>query len=39
MNFDRYFADALAALKAEGRYRVFADLKRKAGEFPQAMAS
>lgn len=37
MNFDRYFADALAALKAEGRYRIFADLERKAGDFPHAM--
>ena len=37
MNFDCYFTDPLSALKAEGRYRVFADLKRKAGEFPHAM--
>ena len=37
MNFDCYFTDPLSTLKAEGRYRVFADLKRKAGEFPHAM--
>ncbi len=37
MDFDRYFADALAALKVEGRYRIFADLERKAGDFPHAV--
>ena len=31
------FQDALAALKQEGRYRVFADLKRIRGNFPQAI--
>jgi 5-aminolevulinate synthase len=36
MNYDRFFSDALAGLKAEGRYRVFADLARQVGRFPQA---
>ena len=36
MNYERFFSDALAGLKAEGRYRVFADLARQAGNFPQA---
>ena len=36
MNYERYFADAIAGLKAEGRYRVFADLERCVGRFPQA---
>ncbi len=36
MNYERFFSDALAGLKAEGRYRVFADLFRQAGNFPQA---
>jgi 5-aminolevulinate synthase len=30
------FKDALAALKREGRYRVFADIMRQRGEYPKA---
>ncbi len=29
--YERYFADAIAGLKGEGRYRIFADLERCAG--------
>ncbi len=36
MNYDQFFADKVAALKVEGRYRVFADLEREAGNFPAA---
>jgi 5-aminolevulinate synthase len=36
MDYQRYFTDAIAGLKAEGRYRVFADLERQAGNFPNA---
>ena len=36
MNYERYFAERLGALKAEGRYRVFADLERRVGAFPRA---
>jgi len=37
MNYDAYFADALAQLRDERRYRVFADLERLAGRFPRAI--
>ena len=36
MNYEGFFADAIAGLKAEGRYRIFADLERRAGAFPHA---
>ena len=36
MNYDKLFDQELDALRAEGNYRVFADLERKRGEFPTA---
>jgi 5-aminolevulinate synthase len=33
--FDSVFADAVARVKAEGRYRVFADIRRACGSFPK----
>jgi len=36
MNFDALFNEQLDALKAEGNYRYFAELERKAGKFPKA---
>ena len=36
MNYEQFFRDGIGALKDEGRYRVFADLRRHAGRFPHA---
>jgi 5-aminolevulinate synthase len=36
MDYKKFFADAIADLKAEGNYRVFVDLERRAGTFPWA---
>src|SRR5271170_7219850 len=36
MNFDSFFKQRLDALHSEGRYRVFADLERRCGQFPRA---
>lgn len=37
MDYRTYFDRRIADLKNEGRYRVFADLERIAGKFPQAL--
>ena len=36
MSYERLFADAVGRVRQEGRYRVFADLARKVGQFPAA---
>jgi 5-aminolevulinate synthase len=36
MDYEKFFADRIDALKVEGRYREFAQLERRAGRFPIA---
>lgn len=36
MDYESFFKSQIAGLKREGRYRVFADLERRVGEFPVA---
>lgn len=36
VNYEQIFNDGIERLQAEGNYRVFADLARKAGSFPKA---
>ena len=38
VNYDKIFSASIAVVKAEGRYRVFADLRRRRGAFPHADA-
>lgn len=37
MDYNAVFADAVGKVNREGRYRVFADLERQAGNFPHAI--
>ena len=36
MDFDALFSSQIDALKAEGNYRVFAEMERRCGTFPRA---
>jgi hypothetical protein len=37
VDYEGFFKERLDALRAEGRYRVFADLERRCGRSPRAM--
>ena len=37
MDYEEHFSQALAQVKREGRYRVFADIVRRRGAFPDAI--
>jgi len=37
MNYESFFRSQLDNLRREGRYRVFADIERQAGQFPKAI--
>ena len=37
VDYDKFLDDALGALHDEGRYRIFTDLARRAGQFPRAI--
>jgi 5-aminolevulinate synthase len=37
MDFEAFFAEKLDGLHKEGRYRVFAELERRKGDFPRAL--
>lgn len=36
MDYERFFADAISRVKAEGRYRIFTEITRHKGKFPGA---
>ncbi|MBM3568226.1 MAG: 5-aminolevulinate synthase [Alphaproteobacteria bacterium] len=37
MDYEKVFRDAVAKVRGEGRYRIFHDIERRAGQFPRAV--
>jgi 5-aminolevulinate synthase len=37
IDYRKFFSDALARIRAEGRYRIFAELSRRRGNYPKAI--
>ena len=37
MNYEQYFENSLQGLRDEGQYRTFADIERRAGNYPEAI--
>jgi len=37
IDYRKFFSDALARIRAEGRYRIFAELSRRRGDYPKAI--
>lgn len=36
MNYEKFFQDQISGLKAEGRYRIFTEIMRRANHYPEA---
>ena len=37
MDYEGFFREEIEGLRREGRYRIFADIERRAGQYPRAL--